>query len=246
MGQYLSGVLCSSSFGTSAIKVALSEGRSQWDVLDSSTSCQTSVLIRSQKWWKKFVVKPSRPRALSSLDWVTTMSTSYRDIGRRSIWFCSSVTSLGISWVILSMAGCLSIGGSYWIPLKWPRSTFSISSCCSTCSPCYLVMWWMWFCILLWIVDLWKSFVFISPSFSQSILDFCLHKISSCLCLSFSCFCSSCSLLAKGSVRPAMIIFCCASAICCSRSFSSWKMFPITEWFHFLMWCLRNLSFCWN
>lgn len=143
IGLNLSGTTYSSSFGISARKVELRDGSSQWRVLDSSTTSQTSVLIMSQKEWKKVVVKPSGPGALPSFSWDIAESTSCVEICFRRSSLCSSVMSLGTCWVILSIVGPLFVFYSWCTSLKCVRNSFSISSCCSI-----LVPSWFWVALL--------------------------------------------------------------------------------------------------
>jgi len=85
---------------------------------------------------------------------------------------------------------------------------FSISPWSSNRSPCWLWIWVILSCILLWIVERWKNFVFLSPSFNHLILDFCFQRISSYFSLSriwvWRFF--SCSL--RASVLPSLMMVC--------------------------------------
>jgi len=118
IGLYLSGVLGSTSSGINAMKVAFNPGNIHLNVCDSSTTCQTSSLIKSQKLWKKFEVNPFGPGALLAFNWCTAFSTSWRSMGQRRSWLCSSVMSLGMFFRILLIAGDLSMFGSWRACLK--------------------------------------------------------------------------------------------------------------------------------
>ena len=137
IGLNLSRVLGCSSLEMRAMNVAFREGRSQCIVLDSSTTFQTSILMISQKWWKKLEVKPSGPGAFPSFSWADADSTSIRVTGRSSSWLCSSVMIFGICWRISLIASCLSIGSSWCAILKWVRSSLSMSSFFSSHYPCW-------------------------------------------------------------------------------------------------------------
>lgn len=149
IGRNLFGVWECYSLGMSTMNVAFKEGSIHLFVLDSSTTCQNSSLISSQKLWKKLDVKPSRPGTFPSLSCCMAFSTSYKDIALRRSWLCSSIMIFGTFLVIFSIASSRSSWVSWCTCLKWVRSPCSTSSCFSSRSPCRFRMWVMLLCILL-------------------------------------------------------------------------------------------------
>ena len=126
-------------------------------------------------------MKPYGPGAFPlGISW-TTWSISSFAMGLHRMTFWSSVTNLGMCWVILWMASDLSRLGSLAIPWNWLTSVFSMSWWDSLS----ILSWSLILNILLWdllaIVVLWKNLVFLSPSLSQLILYFWSQRISSCL-----------------------------------------------------------------
>ena len=227
IGLNLSGVMVISSLGISAMKVELREGRSQCWVRDSPTTFQTSSFIRSQKEWKNVVVKPSGPGALPSLSCCIAVSTSCCMIGRRRSSLCSAVMILGTLVMILFMARVLSSWGSWWTCWKCLRNSYSISSWFSNLSPSGFWTNEMVLCILHCIVVRWKNLVLLSPSFSHLILDFCLHRISSCFLRSSNWLWMHSSWARVFSLCPSEMICCWSSAISLFKLCWAWKMFPI-------------------
>ena len=179
MGRNLLGVATWSSLGIRVMKVALRDGRIQCIDLDSSTNCQISSLIKSQKWWKKLEVKPSGPRALHSLFWRIACSTSIRVVGKRRSWLCSSMISFGICCRIWLIVGRLSDWSSCTTDLRWETNSTSMAWCSSSLSPVGLRRKLILLHILRWMVETWKNLVFRSPSFNHLIRDFCFKRISS-------------------------------------------------------------------
>ena len=108
IGWQFQGLVSFSSFRVRDIKVTLRANNTSWEVLESSMSFHTSYLTKDQKWWKKFVVKPSGlgdfPSAISFMAW----STSSWEISLNRISFFSWVTRLGICWVIFLIASPMS------------------------------------------------------------------------------------------------------------------------------------------
>ena len=113
IGRNLCGVWLCFSLGMRVMKVEFKDGSIHLLTLDSSTTCQTSSLIKSQKLWKKSEVKPSSPGAFPTLSYRIAVSTSYKYMGLRMILLCSSVTILGIILMIFSIAGIRSV------PVSW-------------------------------------------------------------------------------------------------------------------------------
>ena len=140
--------------------------------LEFSTIFQTSCFIISQTWWKKFIVNPYRPRDLPSAIWRTTYSTSRRVIDFINMSFFSWETREWMCWVICSMFLLFSIPVSVIMSHKRWLKTSSISSLVSTLYPLELFIDIILLCDLSWMTDIWKKFVFISPSLSHLILDF--------------------------------------------------------------------------
>ena len=92
-------------------------------------------------------------------------------------------TVLGISLVILAMDLPQSPPSSLTISKKcWVSSSF-ISLLVSTQLPSALLIFWIHELFLFWRTELWKNLVFLSPSYSHFILDFCFQKIPSHLSL---------------------------------------------------------------
>lgn len=209
IGLNLSGVLECASLGMRVMKLAFMDGSIHLLDLDSSMTCQTSNLIKSQKLWKKLEVNPSRPCAFPSFNYCIAFSTSCKVIALRTNWLCSLVMIFGIDLIILSMASVRSVWVSWWTCLKYARIFCSMVVWTSTLSPSLFCIWVMVLIILLCIIELWKNFVFFSPSFSHLTRDFCFQRTSSCLSLSkiwdsrcVSCY-ESCSVL------PFVMIFYC-------------------------------------
>lgn len=246
IGLNLFGVLECSSLRMRAMNVVFKEGIIQWRVLDSSTTYQTSSLIRSKNLWKKLEVKPSGLGAFPSLSCFIADSTSGKETGHRSNWLCSSVITFRMCRRIFSIAGYLLIWGSWWTALKCLRSSFSIFSCPSNWYPYWFWIWVMLLCIRLCMVVRWKNFVILLPSFNHLIQDFCFQRISSCFSLFAICVWRFFSCSKSSSVLPSVMIVCRIFSISWARAFWAWKMFPKVARFHYLMCTLRNLSFCWN
>jgi len=103
---------------------------------------------------------------------------------------------------------------------------------------------WLWFHPL--IIELWKNLEFRSPSLSHPILDFCLHRVSSCWAMAFISFRMRISYSTLSHVLPPRIMSSCSLSMSCSSWLCALNMSSNTSLFQILMHCLMYLSFCWN
>jgi len=136
--------------------------------------------------------------------------------------------------------------GSFNRSLRWFTKCSSISSCFFSFSPASFWRYDILF-LLLWLRrELWKNFVFLSPSLNHFSLDFCFHIVSSLFsCWSIVAFsCPYFSLLS--SYIPLWIISYCRSSISFSSCDYASKIFQKTSLFHVFNICLVFFCFCWN
>jgi len=98
----------------------------------------------------------------------------------------------------------------------------------------------------LWIIALWKNFVFFSPSLSHCTLDFFFHKISSCFLLSSSCSYSCSSSFINSIVLDLEMNIFWISPNLLSIVLILWSMLPKQFLFHCFSIFLKFLRRCWN
>ena len=102
------------------------------------------------------------------------------------------------------------------------------------------------FWCLLWIIELWKFFVFLSPSWSHWILDFCLHRIS--FYFSLVSIWSMREIYSSTSFEdhPEPMICCWFCFILSWSWFFVWIMSQNFDIFHSLIRCFRLFNSFWS
>lgn len=96
------------------------------------------------------------------------------------------------------------------------------------------------------IIDRWKKFEFLSPSFNHSTWDCFRHNISSYYRRSSIYVMILPSSLERASILPSQMIFCCINSILSSNFLFSIKMFPNSSLFHVFIFPLRAFNFLWK
>jgi len=99
---------------------------------------------------------------------------------------------------------------------------------------------------ILWIIHISKNFLFLSPSCIHYIMEFWCQLTSSRKYISSNCCFSLFSSIRRDSILPWMMICFCIYSIYFSRIFWAWNIFPSVALFHFMILCLKFLSFYWN